>query len=57
MTIGRLHYDGGGDWYANPSSLPNLLSAIADPHRASCGGEEQVVTLETTISGTSLTCI
>ena len=28
MTIGRLHYDGGGDWYANPSSLPNLLAAI-----------------------------
>jgi len=20
LTIGRLHYDGGGDWYANPSS-------------------------------------
>ena len=30
MTIGRLHYDGGGDWYANPSSLPNLLTAIAE---------------------------
>jgi hypothetical protein len=28
LTIGRLHYDGGGDWYANPSSLPNLLAAI-----------------------------
>lgn len=28
MAIGRLHYDGGGDWYANPSSLPNLLQAI-----------------------------
>ena len=28
MTIGRLQYDGGGDWYANPSSLPNLLGAI-----------------------------
>ena len=28
MTVGRLHYDGGGDWYANPSSLPNLLGAI-----------------------------
>ncbi len=28
-TIARLHYDGGGDWYANPSSLPNLLDAIA----------------------------
>src|SRR3954452_11569670 len=30
MTIGRLQYDGGGDWYANPSSLPNLLAAIAE---------------------------
>lgn len=28
-TVARLHYDGGGDWYANPSSLPNLLEAIA----------------------------
>lgn len=30
LTIGRLHYDGGGDWYANPSSLPNLLRAIGE---------------------------
>ena len=29
MTIGRLHYDGGGDWYANPSSLVNLLQAVS----------------------------
>src|SRR5213595_389181 len=28
MTIARLQYDGGGDWYANPSSVPNLLKAI-----------------------------
>lgn len=28
MTIARLQYEGGGDWYANPSSLPNLLEAI-----------------------------
>ena len=28
MTIARVQYDGGGDWYANPSSLPNLLAAI-----------------------------
>jgi hypothetical protein len=28
LTIARLQYDGGGDWYANPSSLPNLLGAI-----------------------------
>ena len=25
FTIARLHYGGGGDWYSNPSSLPNLL--------------------------------
>lgn len=30
LAIGRLHYDGGGDWYANPSSLPNLLSFIRE---------------------------
>jgi hypothetical protein len=30
LTIGQLQYDGGGDWYANPSSLPNLLRAIAE---------------------------
>ena len=29
LTIARLQYEGGGDWYANPSSLPNLLTAIA----------------------------
>jgi len=29
VTIARLHYEGGGDWYANPSSLPNLLAAIS----------------------------
>lgn len=28
FTIARLKYSGGGDWYSNPSSLPNLLEAI-----------------------------
>ena len=28
LSIARLQYEGGGDWYANPSSLPNLLAAI-----------------------------
>jgi hypothetical protein len=28
LAVGRLQYDGGGDWYANPSSLPNLIAAI-----------------------------
>src|ERR671926_1047224 len=30
MTVARLQYDGGGDWYANPSSIPNLLAAIRE---------------------------
>lgn len=30
VAITRLRYDGGGDWYANPSSLPNLLTAIRE---------------------------
>jgi hypothetical protein len=30
LTIAQLQYDGGGDWYANPSGLPNLLRAIAE---------------------------
>ncbi|MFQ5746392.1 MAG: DUF4159 domain-containing protein [Gemmatimonadota bacterium] len=29
-TVARLHYSGGGDWYANPSSLPNLLHAVSE---------------------------
>jgi hypothetical protein len=30
ITIAQLQYDGGGDWYANPSALPNLLQAIRE---------------------------
>ena len=45
MTIGRLHYDGGGDWYANPSSLPNLLAAIAERTGMRVAPREKVVQL------------
>ena len=30
FAIARLKYDGGGDWYSNPSSLPNLARALRD---------------------------
>jgi hypothetical protein len=33
VGIARLRYEGGGDWYANPSSLPNLLAAIRERAR------------------------
>jgi hypothetical protein len=45
MTIGRLHYDGGGDWYANPSSLPNLLVALRTRAGLRVTPQERVVTL------------
>ncbi|HQR18006.1 MAG TPA: DUF4159 domain-containing protein [Gemmatimonadales bacterium] len=45
LTIGRLHYDGGGDWYANPSSLPNLLAAVRDRTDLKTAPRERVVTL------------
>lgn len=30
VVLARLRYDGGGDWYANPSSLSNLRAAVAE---------------------------
>ncbi len=45
LTIGRLHYDGGGDWYANPSSLPNLLRAIRERTTLQTTERERVVRL------------
>lgn len=45
QTIGRLHYDGGGDWYANPSSLPNLLAAVSERTGIPVEREERTVTL------------
>jgi len=45
LTIGRVHYDGGGDWYANPSSLPNLLTALRTRTALPVAERERVVTL------------
>jgi hypothetical protein len=45
LTIGRLHYDGGGDWYANPSSLPNLLRAVRERTSLQTADAEVVVRL------------
>jgi len=43
MVIGRLQYGGGGDWYANPTSLPNLLRAIRLQTGIPVSGREVVV--------------
>lgn len=44
LTIARLQYDGGGDWYANPSSLPNLLTAIREATGLPVAPREATVT-------------
>ncbi len=46
LSIARLHYEGGGDWYANPSSLPNLLRAIGERTKLRVSDRERVVTLD-----------
>ena len=29
FSITRIQYDGGGDWYSDPSSIPNLLEFVS----------------------------
>lgn len=43
FKIAKLKYNGGGDWYANPSSLPNLFKYIRANTRANIYVEEEVV--------------
>lgn len=45
LAIARLQYDGGGDWYANPSSLPNLIKAIRERTSLAIDPNEGRVTL------------
>lgn len=44
FTIARLHYSGGGDWYSNPTSLPNLLAELRNRIKMATTLEEAVVT-------------
>ena len=45
LTVARLQYDGGGDWYSNPSSIPNLLRAIKERTTFAVEPNEARVTL------------
>jgi hypothetical protein len=44
LTIARLQYGGGGDWYANPTALPNLLATIRSRTGIPVADREAVVT-------------
>lgn len=43
-TIARLQYGGGGDWYAGPSAIPNLLEAVRADTGFQVADREAVVT-------------
>jgi hypothetical protein len=45
IRVARLKYGGGGDWYANPSSLPNWLSQFTGRTGLPAATEEAVVSL------------
>ncbi|PCJ21607.1 MAG: hypothetical protein COB02_00260 [Candidatus Cloacimonadota bacterium] len=44
FQIARLKYSGGGDWYANPTSLPNLLKGLKRSLKLNVHKDEIVVT-------------
>jgi len=46
VRIARLHYEGGGDWYCDPSSLPNWLEAFRTRTGIPTAETEAVVTLD-----------
>lgn len=46
VQVARLQYGGGGDWYCNPTSLPNWLSQYAARTGVATAPREAVVTLD-----------
>ena len=45
FSIARIHYEGGGDWYGDPSSIPNLLNYIQDNTSISVNLDEAKIKL------------
>ena len=46
IRIARLQYPGGGDWYCDPSSLPNWLDTFSKRTGIVAATEEAIVTLD-----------
>ena len=46
IQIARLHYDGGGDWYCDPSALANWMELLEARTGIPTVGTEAVVTLD-----------
>lgn len=46
VRVARLKYGGGGDWYANPTALPNLLATLRQRTTLNVVPREVVVGLD-----------
>lgn len=46
VGVARLQYGGGGDWYCNPTSLPNWLALFSQRTGIPVAPREAVVTLD-----------
>lgn len=47
FVLARLKYHGGGDWYNDPSIIPNLLNFISANTNVTVGSDESVVEIMT----------
>ncbi|MBN1350968.1 DUF4159 domain-containing protein [candidate division KSB1 bacterium] len=43
FIIGRLKYSGGGDWYNDPSTIPNLLAFLGSQTNIYVGADEKKI--------------
>ena len=43
FSISRIHYGGGGDWYSDKSSIPNLLKFVSENTNIITEQEQRVV--------------
>ena len=46
LNICRIHYDGGGDWYSDKSSLPNLIEFVQKNTNIKINSKELIVKIE-----------
>jgi hypothetical protein len=45
FSISRLKYGGGGDWYSNPTSLPNLMRFVSEHTGIPASDKQDVVSI------------
>jgi len=46
FTIARLRYSGGGDWYNDPSVIPNLLNKLNEVTNIKTAEEQEIVSFK-----------